>query len=104
MINIIVILIFLLSIYISIKYKFIQFKCNIDNWHQFINLTGYVYVISMLKIEGENYSIKDAIDFLVLLIAFSSKIFPSSYKIITINPSKCSPIMKAPIQEIVIKN
>ena len=44
--------------------KFIQCKCNIDNWHQFINLTGNVYVISMLKIDGENCSIKDAIDIL----------------------------------------
>ena len=44
--------------------KFIQCKCNIDNWHQFINLTGNVYVISMLKIDGEYCSIKDAIDIL----------------------------------------
>ena len=47
--------------------------------------------------------IKSEIDLRDLLIALSSKIFPISYKVITIRPSKCSPTKYAPIDEIVIK-
>ena len=36
-------------------------------------------------------SIRSLIDFLLLLIDFSSSIFPISYRIITIRPSICSP-------------
>ena len=47
-------------------------------------------------------SIKSEIDFLVLFTAFASKIFPISYKTITITLSIDLPTKQAPITDIVI--
>ena len=46
--------------------------------------------------------IKSDIDFLVLLTAFDSKIFPISYSVITISPSEFFPTKYAPIADTTI--
>ena len=46
--------------------------------------------------------IKSDIDFLVLLTAFDSRIFPISYNVITINPSEFFPTKYAPIADTTI--
>ena len=47
-----------------INEKYIKYKCNINNLAELLNISSNVYIISLIKIEGETCSYKDAISHL----------------------------------------